>query len=139
MIQIQTQINVSDNTGARSILCIRIVSNKNKYASSGDIIVGAIKKALPVNAFKKKLPPKPGKKTFTRIIAKKSEIALAVIIRVKSFLSRSNGIFVAFDDNACALITSDKNPRGTKIFGAVSREVRNKKFIKLTSLASEVL
>jgi len=139
MIQVQSKLIVSDNTGARSILCIRITGNKKKYGACGDIIVAAVKKALPVNPLKKKLPPKPGKKTFTRIIAKKSEIALAVIIRVKTFLSRSNGVFVAFDDNAVALITSDKNPRGTKIFGPISKEVRDKKFIKLVSIAPEVI
>jgi large subunit ribosomal protein L14 len=121
MIQPQTQLTVADNTGARKIMCIRILGGNKKYASVGDIIIGVIKESIP------------------RMPVKRSDIVRAVIVRTIKPIQRSNGSWIRFDDNAAVLINAQNNPRGTRVFGPVAREIRDKKFTKVISLAPEVL
>ncbi len=121
MIQTQTFLNVADNTGAKKIMCIRILGNNRTFGQIGDIIIGVIKEALP------EMP------------VKRSEIVKAVIVRTKKKIRRKDGSFISFDENAAVLINAQKNPRGTRIFGPIAREIRDKNFIKIISLATEVL
>lgn len=122
MIQQQSRLDVADNTGAKEVLCIKVLGgSKRRYASVGDIIKVAVKKALPSGA------------------VKQSEVARAVVVRCKAAVRREDGSYVRFDKNACVLIDNDNNPRGTRIFGAVARELRQKNFMKIVSLASEVV
>lgn len=122
MIQIYSRLNVADNSGAKRIMCINIPgSSMRKYAAVGDVIVAAVKQAAPGTA------------------VKKGDVVRAVIVRTtKPFLCR-DGSFIRFDDNAAVLLADDKNPKGTRIFGPVSRELRDKNFTKIVSLAPEVL
>nr|YP_010152925.1 ribosomal protein L14 [Olisthodiscus luteus]QQW50586.1 ribosomal protein L14 [Olisthodiscus luteus] len=121
MIQPQTYLTVTDNTGARKILCIRILGNNKKVGKIGDVIIGVVKESIP------------------NMPVKKSDIVRAVIVRTKKAVQRKNGMSIQFDDNAAVLITNENNPRGTRIFGPIAREVRDHNFTKITSLALEVL
>ena len=121
MIQPQTILNIADNTGAKKILCIRVLGGNKKYANIGDIIIGVVKESLP------------------RMSVKRSDIVKAVVVRTKKSIRRQNGMLIRFDDNAAVIINSENNPRGTRIFGPIAREIRDKSFTKVVSLAPEVL
>jgi large subunit ribosomal protein L14 len=122
MIQVESRLRVADNTGAREILCIRIRGgSKRRYAHVGDIIVGTVKVATPGGT------------------VKKGDVVRAVIVRTKKEYGRKDGTYIAFDENAAVLIDNQNNPRGTRIFGPVARELREKNFMKIVSLAPEVL
>ena len=121
MIQQQTYLSVADNTGAKNILCIRILGNNKQYGSIGDIIIGVVKDASP------------------NMSVKRSDIVRAVIVRTKHTLRRKDGMSIRFDDNAAVLLNKDNNPRGSRIFGPIAREIRDANFMKIVSLAPEVL
>ena len=122
MIQQQTLLNVGDNTGAKEIMCIRVLGGSyRKYANSGDIIVAAVKSASPGG------------------VVKKGDVVKAVVVRSKKGLRRNDGSYIRFDENAAVIIKEDKTPKGTRIFGPVARELREKDFMKIVSLAPEVL
>jgi large subunit ribosomal protein L14 len=122
MIQVESRLRVADNTGAREILCIRIRGgSKRRYGTVGDIIVGTVKVATPGGS------------------VKKGDVVRAVIVRTKKEFGRKDGTYIAFDENAAVLIDNQNNPRGTRIFGPVARELREKNFMKIVSLAPEVL
>ncbi|HHW68434.1 MAG: large subunit ribosomal protein [Epulopiscium sp.] len=122
MIQQETRLNVADNTGAKELLCIRVLGgSKVRYASVGDIIVASVKDATPGG------------------VVKKGDVVKAVVVRTVKEVRRPDGSYIKFDDNAAVIIKEDKNPRGTRIFGPVARELREKKFMKILSLAPEVL
>jgi large subunit ribosomal protein L14 len=122
MIQPQTRLRVADNTGAKEIMCIRVMGGSNrKYASVGDIIIAAVKQAAPGGA------------------VKKGEVVRAVVVRVAKEYGRPDGSHIRFDDNAAVLINPQNNPRGTRIFGPVARELRERQFMKIVSLAPETL
>ena len=122
MIQQQTLLNVGDNTGAKEIMCIRVLGGSyRKYANIGDIIVAAVKSASPGG------------------VVKKGDVVKAVVVRSKKGLRRGDGSYIRFDENAAVIIKEDKTPKGTRIFGPVARELREKDFIKIVSLAPEVL
>ncbi len=122
MIQQQTMLNVADNTGAKQILCIRVLGGSyRRYANIGDVIVAAVKDASPGG------------------VVKKGEVVRAVVVRSQKGLRRSDGSYIRFDENAAVLIKEDKSPRGTRIFGPVARELREKDFMKIISLAPEVI
>ncbi len=122
MIQEESYLKVADNTGAKEIHCIRVLGgSKRKYGNIGDVIVASVRKAQPGGS------------------VKKSEVGKAVIVRAKRGIRRDNGIYVRFDENAAVLIRDDRNPRGTRIFGPVARELRDKDFMKILSLAPEVI
>jgi len=122
MIQQETRLKVADNTGAKELLCIRVMGgSKRKYANVGDVIIATVKKATPGG------------------VVKKSEVVKAVIVRSKKGVGRADGSYIKFDENAAVIIKDDKNPRGTRIFGPVARELRVKEYMKILSLAPEVL
>lgn len=122
MIQNQSYLNIADNSGARKIMCIRVLGSSNpKYAYIGDIIIGVVKDALP------------------NMPIKRSDIVRAVIVRTKKTIRRLDGMQIRFDDNAAVLINQDNNPKGTRIFGPIARELRDKQFSKIISLAAEVV
>ncbi|MFL5842157.1 MAG: 50S ribosomal protein L14 [Thermoleophilaceae bacterium] len=122
MIQQETRLRVADNTGAREILCIRVAGGSHRrYAGVGDIIVGTVKTAVPHGS------------------VKKGEVVRAVVVRTKKPFGRDDGTYISFDENAAVLIDTGKNPRGTRIFGPVARELRERNFMKIVSLAPEVL
>ena len=122
MIQQETFLKVADNTGAKEIKCIRVLGgSKRKYASIGDVIVASVRKATPGGT------------------VKKGEVVKAVIVRSAKGVRREDGTYVRFDENAAVLIKDDKNPSGTRIFGPVARELREKDFLKILSLAPEVV
>jgi large subunit ribosomal protein L14 len=122
MIQQQTMLDVADNSGAKRVMCIKVLGgSRRRYASIGDIIIVAVKEALP-NAK-----------------VKKGDVARAVIVRIKRELNRQDGSYIKFDGNSAVLISKDDEPVGTRIFGPVARELRGKKFMKIISLAPEVL
>ena len=122
MIQQETRLRVADNTGAREVLCIRVLGGSGRrYASIGDVIVGTVKNAIPASN------------------VKKGDVVKAVVVRTKKEKRRPDGTYIRFDDNACVLINEQRNPRGTRIFGPVGRELRDRKFMKIVSLAPEVL
>ena len=122
MIQVETRLRVADNTGAREILCIRVAGGSHRrYAGVGDIIVGTVKQAVPHGS------------------VKKGEVVRAVVVRTKKPFGRDDGTYISFDENAAVLIDVGKNPRGTRIFGPVARELRERNFMKIVSLAPEVL
>ena len=122
MIQQESRLKVADNTGARELLCIRIRGgSKRRYAAGGDIIVGTVKQATPHGS------------------VKKGEVVQAVVVRTKKSFAREDGTYIAFDENAAVIIDAGRNPRGTRIFGPVARELREKNFMKIVSLAPEVL
>lgn len=121
MIQPQTYLTVADNTGAKNLMCIRVLGNNKKYANIGDIIIGVVKDALPNMAIKR------------------SNIVRAVIIRTKKTIKRSDGMCIRFSDNAVVIINTENNPKGTRVFGPVAREIREKNFTKIISLATDVI
>lgn len=122
MIQRQTYLDVADNTGAKTVMCITVLGgSKRRYANIGDVVIGSVKKAVPGSA------------------VRQGEVVRAVIVRTKRGLRREDGSYVRFDRNALVLIDKDGNPRGTRIFGAVARELREKNFMKIISLAAEVV
>ena len=122
MIQRETRLKVADNSGAREVLCINITGGGSRaYASLGDVITCAVKDAQPGGN------------------VKMHEVVKAVIVRTSKEVKRPDGSYIRFDDNACVIIGEDQNPRGTRIFGPVARELRNKQFMRIVSLASEVL
>jgi large subunit ribosomal protein L14 len=120
MIQVETKLKVADNSGAKVILCIRVMGGA-KTANVGDVIVGVVKKAIPQSQ------------------VKKSEVVKAVIVRTINKVKRDDGTVIRFDDNAAVLINPDGNPRGTRIFGPVPRELRDRNYMKIISLASDVI
>ena len=122
MIQVQTRLDVADNTGARSAMCIKVLGgSRRRYATVGDIIVATVKRALPGSDIKS------------------GDIVRCVIVRTAKAVRRADGSYVRFDRNAAVIIDNDNNPRGTRIFGAVARELREKNYMKIVSLASEVV
>nr|YP_010139949.1 ribosomal protein L14 [Rhodobryum laxelimbatum]QQK56248.1 ribosomal protein L14 [Rhodobryum laxelimbatum] len=122
MIQPQTYLNVADNSGARKLMCIQILGASNrKYAHIGDIIIAVVKEAVP------------------NMPLKKSEIVRAVVVRTCKELKRKNGTIIQFDDNAAVVVNQEGNPKGTRVFGPVARELRESNFTKIVSLAPEVL
>ena len=122
MIQQQSRLNVGDNTGAKEIMCIRVLGGSlRRYANIGDIIVASVKSATPGGQ------------------VKKGDVVKAVVVRSKKGLRRPDGSYIRFDENAAVIIKDDKTPRGTRIFGPVARELREKDFMKIISLAPEVL
>jgi large subunit ribosomal protein L14 len=122
MIQQQSRLKVADNTGAREILCIRVLGGSHRrYATVGDIIVASVKVAIPNSP------------------VKKGEVVRAVVVRTKKELRRQDGSYIRFDDNAAVLLSDAANPKGTRIFGPVARELREKQFMKIISLAPEVV
>ena len=122
MIQQETRLKVADNTGAKEILCIRVMGGSTRrYANVGDIIVASVKDATPGG------------------VVKKGDVVKAVIVRSAKGLRREDGTYIRFDENAAVIIKEDKNPKGTRIFGPVARELRDKDYMKILSLAPEVL
>jgi large subunit ribosomal protein L14 len=122
MIQEYTRLNVADNSGAQKVMCIRILGGSDRrYGSVGDIIVVSVKSAIP------------------GATVKKGEVSKAVIVRTKKEIKRPDGSYIRFDENAAVLIDNQNEPRGTRIFGPVARELRDKQFMKIISLAPEVL
>ena len=122
MVQQQTVLKVADNTGAKEIMCIRCLGGSyRKYARVGDVIVASVKSATPGG------------------VVKKGDVVKAVVVRTKKPIRRADGSYVRFDENAAVIIKEDKNPKGTRIFGPVARELRDKDYMKILSLAPEVL
>ena len=122
MIQTESYLKVADNTGAKEIHCIRVLGgSKRKYGNIGDVIVASVRKATPGGT------------------VKKGDVVKAVIVRTKRGVRREDGSYVRFDENAAVIIKEDKNPKGTRIFGPVARELRDKEFMKILSLAPEVI
>ena len=121
MIQMQTYLKVADNSGAKELMCIRVLGGtRRKYANIGDVVVCSVKKATPG-------------------VVKKGDVVKAVIVRSAKGLRRADGTYIRFDENAAVIIKEDKNPRGTRIFGPVAKELREKDYMKILSLAPEVL
>ena len=121
MIYPQTILTVADNTGAKKVMCIRILSGNKKYAEIGDTIIAVVKESIP------------------NMPVKRSDIVRAIIVRTSKTIRRSDGMYIRFDDNAAVIVNMDNNPRGTRVFGPVAREIREKSFSKIVSLAPEVL
>ena len=122
MIQMQTYLKVADNTGAKELMCIRVLGgSRRRYANIGDVVVASVKKAAPGG------------------MVKKGDVVKAVIVRTKHDIKRADGSVIRFDENAAVIVKEDKNPRGTRIFGPVARELRDKDYLKILSLAPEVL
>ena len=122
MVQQETRLKVADNTGAKELLCIRVLGGSTRrYANIGDIIVASVKDATPCG------------------VVKKGDVVKAVVVRSKKGVRRKDGSYIKFDENAAVVIKDDKTPRGTRIFGPVARELRDKQFMKIVSLAPEVL
>jgi len=122
MIQMQSRLKVADNTGAKDVQCIKVLGGSGRrYATVGDIVVGSVKKAIPGGS------------------VKQGEVVKGVIVRTRRAVRREDGSYVRFDNNAIVLLDNNNEPRGTRIFGAVARELRAKKFMKIVSLAAEVV
>ena len=122
MIQMQTSLKVADNSGAKELMCIRVLGGtRRRYANIGDVVVASVKKATPGG------------------VVKKGDVVKAVIVRSAKGLRRADGTYICFDENAAVIIKEDKNPRGTRIFGPVAKELREKDYLKILSLAPEVL
>ena len=122
MIQVQTMLKVGDNSGAKKLMCIRVLGgSRRRYASIGDIIVCAVKEATPGG------------------VVKKGDVVKAVVVRTTKEVGRQDGSYIKFDENAAVIIKDDKSPKGTRIFGPVARELRDREFMKIISLAPEVL
>ncbi len=122
MIQQQSYLKVADNTGAKEIMCIRVLGGSGRrYANIGDVIVASVKKAAPGG------------------VVKKGDVVKAVVVRTAKGIRRDDGTYIRFDENAAVIIKEDKNPKGTRIFGPVARELREKDYLKILSLAPEVL
>jgi large subunit ribosomal protein L14 len=117
----QTLLTVADNTGAKKVMCIRILGGNKNYGTIGDTIVAVVKEALP------------------NMPIKRSDIIRAVIVRTKKSIRRQDGMYIRFDDNAAVIVNMDNNPRGTRVFGPIAREIRDKNYSKIVSLAPEVL
>ena len=121
MIYPQTILTVADNTGAKKVMCIRILGGNKKYAKIGDTIIAVVKEAIP------------------NMPVKRSDVVKAIVVRTKKTIRRIDGMYIKFDDNAAVIVNADNNPRGTRVFGPVAREIRDKNFSKIVSLAPEVL
>ena len=122
MIQVQTRLRVGDNSGAKELMCIRVLGGSLRhYASIGDIIVASVKEATPGG------------------VVKKGDVVKAVVVRTKKEIKRKDGTYIRFSENAAVIIKDDKSPRGTRIFGPVARELRDRDFMKIISLAPEVI
>ena len=122
MIQVQTRLKVADNTGAKELMCIKVIGgSKRRYANIGDIIICSVKASVPGG------------------MVKKGDVVKCVVVRTKRGVRRNDGTYIRFDENAAVLIKDDLNPRGTRIFGPVARELRDNDFMKIVSLAPEVL
>jgi large subunit ribosomal protein L14 len=121
MIYPQTILTVADNTGAKKVMCIRILGGNKKYAEIGDIIIAVVKEAIP------------------NMPIKRSNVVKAIVVRTKKTIRRQDGMYIRFDDNAAVIVNTENNPRGTRVFGPVAREIRDKNFSKIVSLAPEVL
>jgi len=122
MIQQESRLKIADNTGAKEILCIRVLGGSTRrYASVGDVITATVKQAAPGGS------------------VKKGEVVRAVVVRTKKEVGRDDGSYIRFDDNAAVILDANNNPRGTRIFGPVARELRDRRFMKIVSLAPEVL
>ncbi len=122
MVQQETRLKVADNSGAKELLCIRVLGGSTRrYAGVGDVIVASVKDATPGG------------------VVKKGDVVKAVVVRTVNAVGRPDGSYIRFDENAAVIIRDDKNPRGTRIFGPVARELREKQFMKILSLAPEVL
>lgn len=121
MIYPQTMLTVADNTGAKKIMCIRVLGGNKKYAEIGDTIIAVVKEAIP------------------NMPVKRSDVVRAVIVRTRKTIRRSDGMYIKFDDNASVIVSPENNPRGTRVFGPVAREIRDKNLSKIVSLAPEVL
>jgi large subunit ribosomal protein L14 len=121
MIYPQTMLTVADNTGAKKVMCIRVLGGNKKYAKIGDTIIAVVKEALP------------------NMPVKRSDVIRAVVVRTKKSIRRQDGMYIRFDDNAAVLVNLENNPRGTRVFGPVAREIRDKNYSKIVSLAPEVL
>lgn len=122
MIQVQSMLKSADNTGAKDMMCIKVLGGSwRKYASIGDVVVAAVKNATPGG------------------VVKKGEVVKCVIVRTRKGVRRPDGSYIKFDENAAVIIKEDKNPKGTRIFGPVARELRDKDYMKILSLAPEVL
>ena len=121
MIYPQTMLTVADNTGAKKVMCIRVLGGNKKYAKIGDTIIAVVKEAIP------------------NMPIKRSDIIRAIVVRTKKTIRRQDGMYIRFDDNAAVIVNVDNNPRGTRVFGPIAREIRDKNFSKIVSLAPEVL
>jgi large subunit ribosomal protein L14 len=122
MIQVQTKLKAADNTGAKELMCIKVLGGSmRRYGSVGDVIVASVKSATPGG------------------VVKKGEVVKCVIVRTRSSIRRADGTYIRFDENAAVILKEDNNPRGTRIFGPVARELRDKDYMKILSLAPEVL
>lgn len=121
MIQQESYLNVADNSGARKLMCIRVLGGNRRYAGVGDVIIAVVKDAIP------------------NMPVKKSDVVRAVVVRTRKNLCRDSGMSIRFDDNAAVIINQEGNPRGTRVFGPVARELRDRNFMKIVSLAPEVL
>ena len=121
MIYPQTMLTVADNTGAKKVMCIRVLGGNKKYAKIGDTIIAVVKEATP------------------NMPVKRSDVIRAVIVRTTKSIRRQDGMYIRFDDNAAVIVNMDNNPRGTRVFGPVAREIRDKNYSKIVSLAPEVL
>ncbi len=117
----QTVLKVADNSGAKKVMCIRVLGGNRKYAKIGDTIIGVVKEALP------------------NMLIKRSDIVRAIIVRTSKTIRRQDGMSIRFDDNAVVIVNLENNPKGTRVFGPVAREIRDKNFSKIVSLAPEVL
>ena len=121
MIYPQTILTVADNTGAKKVMCIRVLGGNKKYAQVGDTIIAVVKEAIP------------------NMPIKRSDVVKAIVVRTKKTIRRQDGMYIRFDDNAAVIVNTENNPRGTRVFGPVAREIRDKNFSKIVSLAPEVL
>jgi large subunit ribosomal protein L14 len=121
MIYPQTILTVADNTGAKKVMCIRILRGNKKYAEIGDTIIAVVKEAIP------------------NMPIKRSNVVKAIVVRTKKTIRRQDGMYIRFDDNAAVIVNAENNPRGTRVFGPVAREIRDRNFSKIVSLAPEVL
>jgi large subunit ribosomal protein L14 len=121
MIYPQTILTVADNTGAKKVMCIRILGGNRKYAKVGDTIIAVVKEAIP------------------NMPVKRSDVVRAIVVRTKKSIRRQDGMYIRFDDNAAVIVNMENNPRGTRVFGPVAREIRDKNYSKIVSLAPEVL
>jgi large subunit ribosomal protein L14 len=121
MIYPQTMLTVADNTGAKRVMCIRVLGGKKKYAEIGDTIIAVVKEAIP------------------NMPVKRSDVVRAIIVRTTKSIRRKDGMYIRFDDNAAVIVNMENNPRGTRVFGPVAREIRDKNYSKIVSLAPEVL
>ncbi len=131
MVQTETYLNVADNSGAKQVMCIKVLGgSKKRYARVGDLIVAVVKDALP---------PSAARKGTGAVGVKKGDVVKAVVVRTTKETKRPDGSYIRFDDNAAVILNDQMNPRGTRIFGPVARELRDKNFMKIVSLAPEVL